>query len=63
MMMSPYVEVIDRAAKIMFRAADSMGFSPVARPRLKLVKPGDEDTDAKDNPWRSLKLIPGGKAS
>jgi phage terminase small subunit len=62
MVMSPYVEVIDRAAKIMFKAADHMGFSPVARPRIKVeVSPGSAAAQA--DPWTQLTVIPGGKAS
>jgi P27 family predicted phage terminase small subunit len=61
---SPYVEVIDKAAKIMFRCISEMGFSPASRPRLRLV-PDDADTakQAQADPWATLRLIPGGKAS
>lgn len=55
---SPYVEIIDQAAKIMFRAADAMGFSPVARPRIRGPKNEDEPDH---NPWAELRVIPGGK--
>lgn len=59
LMISPYIEIIDRASKIMFRAADAMGFSPVARPRLKVEAPAGKDDKA--NPWATLRMIPGGK--
>lgn len=59
MVPSPYVEIIDRAAKIMFRAADAMGFSPVARPRIRVgAAPKDED---KNDPWARLRVISGGR--
>jgi phage terminase small subunit len=62
MVMSPYVEVIDRAAKIMFKAAEAMGFSPVARPRLKIEPPASGSAAAKADPWAQLTVIPGGKS-
>jgi hypothetical protein len=61
MVMSPYVEVIDRAAKIMFKASEAMGFSPVARPRLK-VEPSPGSAAAQADPWSQLTVIPGGKS-
>jgi len=63
MMMSPYVEIIDRAAKIMFRAATEMGFSPAARPRIHLQPEEDFETEGEVNPWNVLRLVPGGKAA
>jgi phage terminase small subunit len=57
---SPYVEILDRTARIMFQASDRLGFSPVARPRIKLDEPPATSGDA-TNPWALLKLIPGGK--
>lgn len=60
MVPSPYVDIIDRAAKIMFRASDAMGFSPVARPRIRMGDaPGDEAD--KNDPWSKLRVIPGGR--
>jgi len=63
LMISPYVEIMDRAAKIMFRAADMLGFSPVARPRIRIDKPKGDDAEAtiKTDPWSMLRVIPGGK--
>lgn len=61
---SPYVEVIDKAAKIMFRCISEMGFSPASRPRLRLVPEGSKaDAQAPADPWATLRVIPGGKAS
>jgi P27 family predicted phage terminase small subunit len=60
MVMSPYVEVIDRAAKTMFKAESEMGFSPASRPRIKVATPAGADATA-DDPWRALRVIPGGK--
>lgn len=58
---SPYIDIIDRASKIMFRCADSLGFSPVARPRIKLVSEREQEADAHENPWALLSVIEGGK--
>ena len=56
---SPYNDILDKTAKTMFRAATELGFSPAARPRIHLApEPGDADAD---NPWTTLRLIPGGK--
>lgn len=59
MVPSPYVEIIDRAAKIMFRAADAMGFSPVARPRIRIN--GGQKAEDKRDPWTRLQVIAGGR--
>lgn len=64
LMVSPYVEVIDKAAKIMFRCISEMGFSPASRPRLRLVPDQpDAGQQAQADPWAALRVIPGGKAS
>lgn len=60
MMMSPYVDIIDRAAKIMFRAIQELGFSPASRPRIHVAPAASNEPK---NPWAALRLIPGGKAS
>lgn len=60
---SPLVVVIDKAAMVMLRCAQELGFSPAARPRLRADPapgtPGKADTGA--NPWASLQVIRGGK--
>ena len=61
---SPYNTILDKCAQTMFRAAQELGFSPAARPRLKLyaqpaAAPAD---DVRADPWAALKVIPGGKA-
>ena len=60
MTVSPYVDILDRCAKIMFRAMGELGFSPAARPRVKM-EPG-EIGDETTNPWAQFKVLPGGKA-
>jgi hypothetical protein len=60
---SPYNFILDKTAQTMFRAAQELGFSPAARPRLKVhghddAKPAD---DVRSNPWAALQVIPGGK--
>jgi P27 family predicted phage terminase small subunit len=57
---SPYNDILDKTAKKMFRAAQELGFSPAARPRLHVAEP--EPKDDADNPWAALRLIPGGRA-
>ncbi|HSR76312.1 MAG TPA: P27 family phage terminase small subunit [Xanthobacteraceae bacterium] len=57
---SPYEEIIDKNSKRMFRAAQELGFSPAARPRLH-VEPQPDATEDADNPWAMLRLLPGGK--
>lgn len=56
---SPYNDILDKTAKKMFRAAQELGFSPAARPRLHAAEP--EPKDDADNPWAALRLIPGGR--
>jgi P27 family predicted phage terminase small subunit len=62
---SPYNDILDKTAKTLFRAAQELGFSPAARPRLKLYQtPDDKPTDdPRANPWAALQVIPGGKTS
>jgi P27 family predicted phage terminase small subunit len=55
---SPYNDILDKTAKTMFRAAQELGFSPAARPRLRVETPPEEDAD---NPWAHLQVIPGGR--
>ena len=63
LVVSPYVEIIDKASKSMFRAAVEMGFSPAARPRIRTEIPIDIERpdDGPPNPWRILSVIDGGK--
>ena len=58
---SPYVAIADKMSKTMMQAADRLGFSPVARPRLQ-IEPVAEDKG--DDTWGALRrfpVIPGGK--
>ena len=56
---SPYIRILDRAAKTMLRAVQELGFSPASRTRVKAPpKPAAVDPT---NPWAMLRLIPGGK--
>jgi phage terminase small subunit len=57
---SPYFDMMDKAAKTMFRAAQELGFSPAARPRLHADPP--EPADGESSPWAMLRVFPGGKA-
>lgn len=64
---SPYCDILDKSAKTMFRAAQELGFSPAARPRLRTTFYGAETPapapGARPDPWASLKVIPGGKVA
>jgi P27 family predicted phage terminase small subunit len=56
---SPYLRVINRSALRMLRAAEQLGFSPTARPRLG---GGSGPAAAADeNPWSQFAVLPGGK--
>lgn len=64
LIVSPYVEIIDRAAKVMVRMMTELGFSPVARPRIRIVQEAAASgapPDLRVDPWSALKVIPGGK--
>jgi P27 family predicted phage terminase small subunit len=66
LIMSPYVEIMDRAAKIIVRMMTELGFSPVARPRIRVVlaeQPAGQDKapDPRVDPWKHLAVIKGGK--
>ena len=56
---SPAHRVIDRTTTLLIRLASELGFSPAARPRLRVEAPKSpkEDTD----PWAELRVIPGGR--
>ena len=56
---SPYVRIVDAAARTMLRAAEQMGLSPASRPRIQVSAP-PEKPDPND-PWAQLRLVPGGK--
>jgi phage terminase small subunit len=56
---SPYNAILADTAKTMFRAAQELGFSPAARPRIHAT-PAPAAGDA-DNPWAALRLVHGGK--
>jgi len=62
---SPYNKILDKTAETMCRVAQELGFSPAARPRLRVVRQASADApaDAPIDPWAVLKVIPGGKAS
>lgn len=59
---SPYEDIIDRAAKRMFRAAADLGFSPAARPRIAVpeLEAATVIGSPDDNPWSVLRLAKGG---
>lgn len=51
---SPYHAILERTANTMFRAAAELGFSPAARPRIRLVpEPIADET----SPWSALRLV------
>ena len=60
LMASPCNDILDKAARKMFRAAQELEFSPAARPRIRADQA--EPADDPNNPWAALRLIPGGRA-
>jgi phage terminase small subunit len=46
----------------MIRVAQELGFSPAARPRLKVDVTDKAGEDDETDPWATLRVIPGGKA-
>ena len=55
---SPYNDILDKTAKTMFRAAQELGFSPAARPRIHADLPEPEIDES--DPWAGvLRLVPG----
>lgn len=57
---SPYNDILEKTARTMFRAAQDLGFSPAARPRIHLAPEPAATDDA--NPWSALRLVQGGRA-
>ena len=55
---SPYNKILKETAETMIRAAQDLGFSPAARPRLKTTPEPEAEDEA--DPWTALRLIPGG---
>lgn len=56
---SPYLGIRHRAALRMCKAASELGFSPAARPRLRIAP---DAGDAGDSPWAKFAVVDGGKA-
>lgn len=54
---SPYLNILTKAALLMIKAASELGFSPASRPRISVP-----DEPAKDSPWSVLQVIDGGRA-
>ena len=57
---SPYLDIMHRSHMRMMRAAEQLGFSPPARPRLA---PGQPQDNSVDDGWSELRSIVGGKGS
>jgi P27 family predicted phage terminase small subunit len=63
---SPYNDILDQTAKTMIRVAQELGFSPAARPRIK-VEPPDTiegklaEPDLRADPWAFLTLPSDGR--
>jgi P27 family predicted phage terminase small subunit len=65
---SPYIEVIDKASKIMMRMIGELGFSPCARPRIRIERSEREAASSRPgtpnaSPWALLRVIEGRKDS
>jgi phage terminase small subunit len=50
---------LDRATLMLIRLATELGFSPAARPRLRVERRPELSPD---NPWAMLRLIPGDRS-
>jgi P27 family predicted phage terminase small subunit len=51
---SPYHAILERCAGTMFRAAQELGFSPAARPRIRIAPEPRAD---EASPWAALRLV------
>ena len=62
---SPFLEIIERASKIMLRCQGPLGFSPAARPSIRIApdpkSPEQAAADAETDPWGYLEVIQGGR--
>lgn len=61
-MVTPLVDVVDKAGSKMLRCAAELGFSPAARPRLQVDQPAWE-ADTARNPFAKFAIVPSAKAS
>jgi P27 family predicted phage terminase small subunit len=52
---SPYVPIINRQAGIMLKAAEQLGFTPVARSRVQVVN--ESSSNASTNPFAELRRL------
>ena len=50
---SPYIPIVNRQATIMLRAAEQLGFTPVARSRVQIV--GGSLSNGSSNPFAELR--------
>lgn len=57
---SPAHRIIDKTTQLLVRLAAELGFSPAARPRLRIDSLKPNEADKADDPWAKLRLIPGG---
>ncbi len=53
LVISPYINLMDRCSKIMLGAAEQLGFSPIARPRLA----GEREEEEDDDRWAQLAAL------
>ena len=66
---SPYVKIAERAAIIMLRCADALGFSPASRPRIQLTDRGAAlpppilEGEVELDPWKALGRLHGRDAA
>jgi P27 family predicted phage terminase small subunit len=60
MVPSPYLKIMNVAARIMLVCAGELGFTPTARPRLAELGAAESDEEQQ---WARLRVLQGGKAS
>jgi phage terminase small subunit len=58
---SPYVAILSRTGIVLIRAAAELGFTPASRPRMTSGEHSPWEAEDDNDPWRHLRLIPGGR--
>ncbi len=57
-----YLRIVARQAALTMQWSDLLGFNPRARARIGIVVAELPPEDNPDDPWKALRLLPGGKA-
>ena len=57
-----YLRIVARQAALTMQWSDLLGFNPRARARIGIVVAELPPEDNPNDPWKALRLLPGGKA-